>query len=381
MNQAVLSHRPHQPLRGWFRGVDGILLVAVVVLAAYGVVILYSATKVPDVRSGASPLYYMERQAIYDVMGLGALAFTATVGYRRFVHFGRLIYWGMLLSLVGVMVVGHSAYGSKRWFSLGPFHLQPSAFASLALIVALADALDRREGERMSVRELAKLLAMSVVPILLVVKQPDLGSGIIMLVTVAAVLVAAGLPGRYLLVLTVLGLGAVAAAVSLHLLHAYQLARLTSFLHQNSAATFQKSTYNIQQSKFAIGSGGLFGTGLFGGAITNGGYLPSYSTDFIFSTASEQLGFAGAAFLLLLYSVIAWRIWRTAAAAEGAARLCTVGILALIGFSVFENAGMAMGIMPIAGIPLPLVSFGGSAVIDVFAAVGLVLSVPLDPAA
>lgn len=378
--ERVIMDRPWRRfLRYLSSRVDTVLLAALLLLAAYGVLIIYSATKVTNIHAGLNPQYYLERQTLYDVLGVIAMVVTMVIGYRRLVQLGRVVYILLMVSLIGVMAIGHSTLGSQRWFSLGPFQLQPSAFASLALILALAFELQRNRGDRIGARELAKLLVLAIVPILLVVKQPDLGSAMVMLITVTAVLVVAGVPGRYLIGLTLMGVVVIAAALSFHLLHAYQLNRLTSFIHQNSASTYQTTTYNIQQSKYAISSGGIRGKGLFGGAQINGGYVPEFSTDFIFAAVGEQLGFVGSAFLLALYSVIAWRLWRAAAAAtDRSAQVVAAGVLALIGFSVFQNAGMTMGIMPVAGIPLPLVSFGGSAIIDTFAAVGLVLSFGID---
>lgn len=377
--QALMRHRAAPAWVAHLRKIDLALVAVTLALAAYGSLIVYSATKVPDLQAGVSPTYYVAHQVLYDAVGLAAMLATMAVGYRRLVRLGFVVYAVLLVALVGVMAVGSSTLGSQRWFSVGPFQLQPSAFASVGLVLALAAAIDRWQ-ERITARRLAALVAMAIVPILLVFKQPDLGSAILMLMTAAAVMVVGGVKGRHLVLLAVLGVVAVIAALQLHLLHSYQLSRLTSFLHQNSNATFRTSTYNIQQSKYAISSGGIAGKGLFRGAEITGGYVPAFSTDFIFSAVGEQLGFVGSSILLALYSLLSWRIWKAAArSGDRLGRLCAAGVLALVGFSVFENVGMTMGIMPVAGIPLPLVSYGGSAVVDTFVAVGLVASIGLEP--
>ncbi|MGH9101860.1 MAG: FtsW/RodA/SpoVE family cell cycle protein [Acidimicrobiales bacterium] len=375
MAQLVLERRQ----RSWLslaRRVDMVLILSTLALAAYGVVILYSATRVQLIHAGTDPHYYLKRQALYDVLGVVAMGIVVAIGYRRLVRAGLALYCLMLVMLLGVMAVGHSALGSQRWFQVGPFQLQPSAFASLGLVLALTAVIRRHESVRL--RHLALLLVMAGVPIILVVKQPDLGSAIIMSVVVLTVLVVGGTRARHLLVLAVVAGAGLFLVLHLGLLKSYQLDRITGFLNQNNASTASNTTYNIAQAKAAISSGGIHGKGLFHGQETNLGYVPEQSTDFIFSAVGEQLGFVGATALLAIYGIIGWRLWRAAATAgDRTGRLCAAGALALIGYSVFQNAGMTMGIMPIAGIPLPLVSYGGSAVIETFAAVGLAISVGL----
>jgi rod shape determining protein RodA len=224
--------------------------------------------------------------------------------------------------------------------------------------------------------DVVKVLGLASVPIILVVKQPDLGSGIVMWVVLLVMLVVAGTPNRYLLLLVVFAALGALAIVHFKLLKDYQLHRITAFLQPGK--NLQTSSYNVTQSVAAIGSGGPFGTGLFHGPQTNLAYVPEQQTDFIFSAVGEQLGFAGAAGVLALLGLISWRCLRSAQLARDAfGRLLATGCFTLIAFSVFENAGMAMGIMPVAGIPLPFISYGGSATVAFFAAVGITLSVHL----
>ncbi len=221
---------------------------------------------------------------------------------------------------------------------------------------------------------------MAGIPIVLVMAQPDLGTAIIMTIVLLVMLAVAGLPTRILVILVVGAVAVVVLAAYTGLLHHYQIARLTSFLHQSSghhgSAQQQGQNYNLQQSKNAIGSGGVYGKGIGHGAEINLGYVPEAQTDFIFAAVGEQLGFIGGTFVIGLLGVVAWRIIRTAGQARDVyGRLLCTGIFTFLAFSVFQNAGMTMGIMPITGIPLPFLSYGGTAVLCFFMAVGVSLSV------
>jgi len=215
---------------------------------------------------------------------------------------------------------------------------------------------------------------MAGLPILLIIKQPDLGTAIVCTVILLVMLTVAGMPGRYLILLVVGAVVVVVVAVNLGLVKHYQIQRLTSFISPGSASTTVK--YQVDQAKFAIAHGGIFGQGLFKGAQTNLAYVPYQQTDFIFSAVGEQLGFVGAGVLIVLYGILAWRILRVAQMAKDAfGRLLCSGVFALLMFSVFENIGMNMGIMPVAGIPLPFLSYGGSSMIGFMAAIGIVSNV------
>lgn len=318
---------------------------------------------------------FLDRQGLFTVIGVGVMVLVASVDYQRFQDLGYLLYGAVLLGLVGVFAVGHSAKGSTRWFQIGPFQLQPSAFAALALILAVAAYCSRHQEEGLNAPRVAALLLIAAVPAVLVLKQPDLGSTIVMVIAFGALLVVAGVRLRYLLVVGVLGALAVFLVLNLGLLHHYQSNRLSSFLNPSVAGNTGPG-FQLNQSKVTIGSGGLLGKGIGHGPQTNLGYVPYQYTDFIFTAVAEQLGFVGSATLLGLFGVILWRIMRTAQLAKDSyGRLLCAGVLGLIGFSVFQNAGMTMGIMPITGIPLPFVSYGGSATLAFFAAIGLTLNV------
>jgi rod shape determining protein RodA len=303
----------------------------------------------------------------------------ALIDYRRIEPVATILYWLIILALLGVFVVGSSAQGAARWFSLGPLQLQPSEFAVLALILAVASYCSRRDDVGLAWRDVFRLLIMAGIPIVLVLLQPDLGTAMIMVIVLLVMLAVAGLPIRILVMLLVATVLFALVAVEGGLLHHYQIARLTTFLNPNSHSTnpyVQSAIYNTQQAKNAIGSGGLLGSGIGHGVETNLGYVPEQQTDFIFTAVAEQLGFVGSVGVLALLGVIAWRVLHAAVVARDIfGRLVCSGLFAFIAFSVFQNAGMTMGIMPITGIPLPFVSYGGTAVLVFFAAVGLALSV------
>ncbi len=359
---------------------DLTLLGTTLLTAVVGVVMVYSGSRGTAAAAGLSPHYFMERQALFVFLGIVVMGILATMDYRRLELFGMVIYGLSLAGLLGVFVIGHHAQGAGRWISLGPIEIQPSEFAIVGEIIALATFVARRT-DGLNWRDLFRMLVMAAVPTLLVMVQPDLGTAIILVVVLVIMLAVAGLPVRTLLLLAVAAAAAlfVVAVVGrkIGLLHGYQFSRLGSFLQQDSKkASVQQSIWNVKQSKLAIAAGGLHGQGLFNGSQTNFGYVPEQQTDFIFSAVGEQLGFIGSTLLLGMLAVISWRLLRAAQLSRDTfGRLLCGGAFAFIAFSTFENAGMAMGIMPVAGVPLPFVSYGGSAVLCFFIVVGIALSV------
>ena len=358
---------------------DFVLVLATVTVALIGVVMVYTATRGTLLSLGEDPHAYVKKQALFVVLGVIAMVIVAVFDYRRLEPLAMLIYGLSVLSLLGVLAVGSHVQGSERWFSLGPIEIQPSEFAVLGLILVVAAYCDRRQEEGLAWKDVFKLLILAGIPIALVLIQPDLGTAIIMMIVLLVMLAVAGLPIR-ILILLLLGVALVAVvAFESGILHAYQIARLTTFLNPNSTSTnpnVVSAIYNTTEAKNAIGSGGFLGTGLLHGAQTNLGYVPEQSTDFIFTAVGEQLGFVGSVGLLALLGVVAWRVLAAAGRSRDIfGRLVCAGLFTFVAFSVFQNAGMTMGIMPITGIPLPFVSYGGTAVICFFLAVGLALSV------
>jgi rod shape determining protein RodA len=356
--------------------VDFALVLSTVLVAAFGVVLVYSATRSKLAAAGDDPHYFLTHQAAYVVVGGIFMIVLAALDYRWLEHASAVLYVIMILALLAMFTgIGSSALGATRWVQIGGVQIQPSAFATLVLIVTVATFCARRP-EGLGRNDVLKVLALAAVPILLVVKQPDLGSGIVMAVVLLVMLVIAGIPNRYLVLLLLLTVTGAFAVVHLKFLKDYQLNRITAVFH--AGKNLQSTGYNVGQSVAAIGSGGSWGTGLFHGPQTNLAYVPEQQTDFIFSALGEQLGFVGAAGVLALLGVLSWRLLRSAQLARDAfGRLLAAGCFTLVAFSVFENAGMAMGIMPVAGIPLPFLSYGGSATVAFFSAIGIALSVQL----
>src|SRR4051794_2228485 len=358
------------PAAPW-RHIDLVLWTTAVLVAAFGVLMVYSATR--HHRGVANYSYFMQRQAVFVVLGLGVMLVASLVDYRVIRDFSPVLYIGTLAVLAGVLVVGPPSHGAQAWYQLGPFQFQPSEFAKIALVVCLAAYCAAHRGD-MDLRRLITALVLAGVPMLLIAVQPDLGTNLVFVVILLCTLLVTGVRGRHMGVLLALGVVAAVAVVQLGGLQKYQGHRLTSFV--NPAADVRGATYNLDQSKTTIGSGGVLGKGVFKGPQTNLAYVPEQHTDFIFTAVGEQVGLVGSAALLALFAVIIWRIWRTAnLAKDHAGTLICAGVLAMLVFQIFENVGMTMGIMPVTGIPLPLMSYGGSSTIAVFAGIGLVQNV------
>ena len=266
--------------------------------------------------------------------------------------------------------------GAQRWYDFGFVQIQPSEFAVLGLILA-ASAYAARRPEGLSKRDVARLITMSLLPMGIIAVQPDLGTAIIMTMIVAVMVVVAGVPPRMMAVMGVVG--GIIATLSIYFgyLKPYQVARLVSFLNQNSNdKNIADLIYHVNNAKNAIGAGGLFGTGLFGGLQTTLGYVPEQRTDFIFTAIGEQLGLIGSLGVLALITFVAYRLFVVSRDAKDQfGRLMVAGIFVFFSYSSFQNIGMTMGIMPVTGIPLPLISYGGTAAIVFSIAAGAALSV------
>jgi rod shape determining protein RodA len=355
---------------------DVSLFVGLIALGLIGVGMIYSATRQALVNAGDSGHYYLERQGIFFVAGVIAMVLVSRVDYRRLDIVATPLYVACLVGLAGVFVLGKSALGAQRWYSLGFVQIQPSEFTVLAIILAIATFCARRP-EGLSMYDVSRLLVMSAVPLVLIVKQPDLGTSTIIVLCVAAMLVVAGVPPRFMTFLAITGMIGLVAATYLDLLKKYQVDRFVSFLNQNSTnPALAPLIYEVNNAKSAIGSGGIRGAGLFKGLQTVLGYVPEQRTDFIFTAIGEQLGFIGSVLIVLLLGFVAFRMFMVGRNAKDTmGRLLCLGIFIFFAFSCFENIGMTMGIMPVTGIPLPFLSYGGSAEIVFFVAGGVVLSV------
>jgi rod shape determining protein RodA len=372
--QPVASlHR--NPASVW-RHIDFVLIGCVGAVASLGLVMVFSAT-----RGAEEPFDYsfVKKQVMFVVLGLVAMAVTALFDYRRLRDYALFIYGGSLVLLVAVLVLGEKRKGTQGWFQLGPFQLQPSEFAKIGLIIGVAYLAAQFRNE-VDGRRFVTLIMLCAVPMVLVMLQPDLGTTIVSAAVTIALLVVAGARGRHLVLLGLVAVFAIGLILQSGRLDTYQTDRLATFLEQDNSQlaerTSRTAAYNLNQSKIAIGSGGVWGKGLFDGNLTRLQYVPEQHTDFIFTAVGEELGLLGAGGLLGVFSVIVWRIWRAAKLAgdEFGSLLC-IGVLAMLVFQTFQNVGMTMGIMPITGIPLPFMSYGGSSIVTSFMAMGLVLNV------
>ncbi len=369
-----LTSMRRDPSAVWHH-IDGVMVACLLGVSTLGVLMVYSATR------GASAPYdasFLTKQAFFMALGIIGAGVAATIDYRKILDAAPLIYGTTVFLLVAVKLVGSRIAGTQAWFQLGPFRLQPSEFAKLALILGFTYLAVQFHGD-IDLRRLGALLAVGGVPITLVLLQPDLGTALVSVCITFSLLVAAGVRGRFLVLLGVLAVVFATLVLTSGVLDQYQKDRLTVFANQEtpkSQEEFRGAAWNLEQSKIAIGSGGVTGKGLFNGPQTRSGRVPEQHTDFIFTAVGEELGLVGAAGLLALYGVIVWRIWRTAQLArDDAGTMICIGVLAMFVFQIFENVGMTMGIMPITGIPLPFMSYGGSSVIMGFIAMGLVLNV------
>jgi rod shape determining protein RodA len=356
--------------------IDYGLFFALITLGMFGAFMSYSATRQALANAGYNPHYYLERQGLFVVIGVVVMTIIAHIDYRRLEILATPLYVCSFFALAGVFVIGQSALGAQRWYSLGFVQIQPSEFTVLFIILAVATFCGRRsEGLRMY--DVVRLLLMAGAPLGLILLQPDLGTSIIIILVVAAMMVVAGIPPRFMTFLTIVGSAGLALALYLDLLKKYQVDRFVSFLNQNSTnSSIAGLLYEVHNAKSAIGAGGLWGAGFFKGLQTVLGFVPEQRTDFIFTAIGEQLGFIGAASVIMLLAFIGWRMWVIGRHAKDMmGRLLGIGVFIFFSFSCFENIGMTMGIMPVTGIPLPLLSYGGSAALVFYTAGGLVLSV------
>lgn len=367
---------PSEPRMGPRLMFDPLLTLAVIGLGVCSVVTLRSVTSelVPG-----QPHYYSNRQTIYLAIGLVLMLALTRIDYSRLRQFKRGIYAALIFSIFAVLGLGHGAKGSVRAISFPFFSFQASELGKVLLIVALAALVVDRWRTLRDRDTTVRVMLAALVPAMLVIVQPDLGSGLVYIAVAVTVLFVAGVPWRHLAGLAALGAVAitlvlvVAPAVGVQVLNSYQTARLTSFL--NPPKNSEEEGYQQQESQIAIGSGQKTGRGA-NATQTKLHFVPEDNTDFIFAAIGEQYGFVGAAFVLSLYALLIWRTLRILTISKDLfGSLVAGGVVAMLMFQVFVNVGMAIGIMPITGVTLPLMSYGGSSVIATLLAVGLLQSI------
>lgn len=352
----------------WAR-TDWGLVIAALGLSVVGALLVWSATR----REAGTA--YLVRHLFNTAVGLGLAAVVTRTGYQLLRAVAPWLYLASVAGLVLVLTpLGSTVNGSHSWILLpGGFSIQPSEFAKAALCLGLAIILGERldRGAAPDRRDVLLAAVVALVPVGLVMLQPDLGSALVLVVLAFGVLAVSGVPKRWLAAALALGVTAVVLALTTPVLSDYQRDRLTAFA--DPQADPQGIGYQTRQVRIAIGSGGWQGQGLFEGRQTQGGYIPYQQTDFVFSVAGEELGFLGAAGLLVLLGFLVLRTVVVAARAQDAfGRLVPLGVAAWFTFQVFENVGMNLGVMPVTGLPLPFVSYGGSSMFACWLAIGMV---------
>ncbi len=355
---------------------DPVLTLAVAVLGICSIVTLKGATK--DLVPG-NPHYYIDRQAIYLIVGFVLMLALTRLDYARLRPAKNVIYGALIFSILAVLGLGHTARGSQRAISLPFFSFQASELGKVLLTVALSSLVVDRARKLRSRETTALVMLAALVPAMFVIAQPDLGSGMVYVVIAFTLLFVAGASWKHLTALLALALVSLtfvlvaAPAVGVHVLKPYQVQRLTAFLHPSTNP--QKEGYQQEESKIAIGSGQKTGRGI-NATQTRLNYVPEDHTDFVFAAVGEQYGFVGAALVLVLYALMIWRALRILVMSKDLfGSLVAAGVTAMLMFQVFVNVGMTIGIMPITGVPLPLMSYGGSSVITTLLAMGLLQSI------
>ena len=369
------------------RGYDRLLSLSALALALIGAVLVWAATRDLQRASGGNPQAYLYRHLINLVIATVLMLAASRLDARLLRLFGPIVYLASVFGLLLVFAVGSTINGAHAWIRLGGgFEIQPSEFMKLGMIVGMAVLFTQRAHERQgsafaTARDdatpttLDVVLAIAVIglPLGLILLQPDLGSAMVLAAAAFGVLVAAGVRARWTVGLLVLAVVVAIVVAKAGLLADYQLARFTSFA--NPSHDPQGAAYNVTQAHIAIANGGLFGTGLFRGPQTNGGFVPEQQTDFVFSVAGEEFGLFGGSVIIALFALLCWRGLRIAHGADRAGRLVAVGIICWFAFQAFQNIGMNLGLMPVTGLPLPFVSYGGSSMFAQGLAIGLLQAV------
>jgi rod shape determining protein RodA len=364
-------------IRAAVGGLDWVLLLAVSAITAFSVFVIGAATE-NDVPG--DPRYYVDRQLLFVAMGVVLLIVAMRVNLERLARWSWGLWGGLLGALAVVFVVGSAVKGSNRWITIGPLNVQPSEIGKVVIAVVLAGIAIERIESVGSARFTLFLVGVAAVPAGIVFLQPDLGTSLVYFAVLAAVLFLVGVPWSHfavagsVLAIVILAVLWVLPTAGVTVLQDYQVERLTAFI--GAQRDTSDAGYQLDQSKTAIGSGGPIGRGPNGATQANGDFIPEHHTDFIFAATAEMFGFVGGALLILCFGLVLWRGLRTMARASSQVDMLVAGaIVAMIGFQVFVNIGMTVGIMPITGIPLPLMSYGGSHTLSTMIAVGLLLGI------
>jgi rod shape determining protein RodA len=373
------SVRYRRPGRINISNFDNLLNFAVGGLLIIGTLLVYGGTREWFRSYGLDPEYYLKRHVLNILIGALLAYGTTLIDYRLLRAYTPIIWLASVIGLVIVLIpgLGSEINGARAWISLpGGFQFQPAELAKIAIIVGIAMTMADRENahDDPSDLDVLKALAISAVPVLLIIAQPDLGTVLIISAAILAMIAASGAPSRWVIGLLILAVIGVFTAIQTGAVSQYQIARLQSFV--DPSADPQATGYQLRQSRITIGSGGILGKGLFNGPQTNGRFVPEQQTDFIFTVAGEELGFIGCSVILALYLLLfirAFAICRRSSDLFG--RLVCIGVIAWFIFQTFENIGMTMGLMPMTGVPLPFLSYGGSSMFANLIGIGLLQNV------
>ncbi len=350
---------------------DKALILATYLICLFGIIVLYSATQAKGLPLSKS---FILKQMSWIVMGTVLFILMINFSYQKFIDMAYFLYGVNIMFLILVLLIGGARLGAQRWFSIGNFAFQPSEFIKLNLILALASYIGSRKEAMPNLTSLFVPIVLLALPFILVIVQPDLGTALILLPIFFSMLLIGGANLKYLIAMAIAGMAAL--PFFWHFMHGYQKQRLLVFLDPNIDPL--GAGYTIIQSKVAVGSGGLFGKGWLGGTQNQLNFLPERHTDFIFSVVGEEWGFMGSAVLVLLYFFIIKRALAIASLTTDIyGKLIASGVAVMLALQIVINIGMTIGLMPVVGIPLPLVSYGGSSLIATFVAIGLLINVAL----
>ena len=358
------------------RHLDPILVLTALTLTGIGLVAIYSAKLVALTAQGEALTFYISRQVLALVIGIVGMVVVAVVDYRWIRIYAPILYViSLVLLVLTITPLGTEINGSQRWIVIASFQLQPSELAKIALLVGLAALLHESKGDP-HVGFLGLSLVATLVPTALVFLQPDLGTSLVFMWMTAVLFLIAGVKARYLVALLLSGVVSFVVGLQNGIIQPYQITRLTAFLNAGDASVAQSAAFQTRQSLIAVGSGQFAGKGLFEGTQTSLSYVPENHTDFIFTVIAEEFGFLGSSVVLGLFLVLVWRGLRIAILAKDLfGTLVASGIVALLTLQVFVNVGMTIGIMPVTGLTLPFISYGGTSLIVWFAMIGLLLNI------
>jgi rod shape determining protein RodA len=362
-----------------FSGFDPILTIAVGLLLVIGTLLVYAATRDWYAANGLDPEYYLKRHVINIAIGLLLAWGTTVIDYRLLRAYTPFIWGAAVLGLVFVLIPGvdSEVNGAKAWIPLpGGFQIQPAEIAKISIIVGLSMLLSERrhDSDEPTSKDILRAIAVAAIPMGLILLQPDMGTVLIISASVVAILATSGAPTKWIAGLLILAVAGGIVATKAGVISEYQIKRLQSFVDPN--ADTQGAGYQLRQARITVGSGGLLGTGLFDGPQTNGRFVPEQQTDFIFTVAGEQLGFVGSGFIILLYLIILMRAFGIARrSSDHYGQMVCTGVIAWFAFQTFENIGMTLGLMPMTGVPLPFMSYGGSSMFATLIGFGLLQNV------